>query len=393
MRNKTSESPKPPVFRPDPRSTKFPRLCGTRSRRSAAKERSPLTSRDRRVSRPEMARRKMEWAASGTHLRGMPRRAVFVAVGAFAKAVASLLNTTTVHNADTLLRLARHRPPGVPLLTVSNHMSTLDDPAMWGFKGFPSTDATKARWVLAAEDICFKNAVLSYFFRLGKCIPITRGGGIFQEHMNEALERLSDGEWLHTFPEGKVSQEDGPIRRLKWGTASLIDRAPVTPIVLPIVHHGLHEVMPENYFRGRRPPVPLCPEEGNKQKLSRWAYKENTTHSSQCSRSKMLDHIGSTSIDHEERENPPCQHPVPLGAGTSAARPDQYFLIRLGFNYTHAQSQHASTRAIRNERGPGSVRVDGKLSTTTPLLSLYLAISGQGIVRLYEEENERRSVR
>lgn len=47
---------------------------------------------------------------------------------------------------------------------------------------------------------------------------------------------------LHTFPEGKVCQEDAPIRRLKWGTASLIDRAPVTPIVLPIMHRGLEEV-------------------------------------------------------------------------------------------------------------------------------------------------------
>lgn len=43
----------------------------------------------------------------------------------------------------------------------------LDDPVMWGFKGFPSMDARLARWVLAAEDICFKNSVLSYFFRLG----------------------------------------------------------------------------------------------------------------------------------------------------------------------------------------------------------------------------------
>lgn len=49
---------------------------------------------------------------------------------------------------------------------------------------------------------------------------------------------------LHTFPEGKVSQEDVPIRRLKWGTASLIARAPVTPIVLPIVHHGFEKVFP-----------------------------------------------------------------------------------------------------------------------------------------------------
>ena len=49
-------------------------------------------------------------------------------------------------------------------------------------------------------------------------------------------------EQLHTFPEGKVYQESAPIRRLKWGTASLIARAPVTPIVLPIVHHGFQEV-------------------------------------------------------------------------------------------------------------------------------------------------------
>ncbi|KAK4790098.1 hypothetical protein SAY86_017402 [Trapa natans] len=204
-----------------------------------------------------VAQRKMEWAAKGTHLGGVPRKAVIAAVGAFAKVTALLLNSTSVHNADTLLRLVRFRRPGVPLITVSNHISTLDDPIMWGFKGFPVMDARLARWVLAAEDICFKNSLLSYFFRLGKCIPITRGGGIYQEHMNEALERLSGGEWLHTFPEGKVCQEDAPIRRLKWGTASLIDRSPVTPIVLPIMHRGLEEVMPEKFFRGKRPPFPL----------------------------------------------------------------------------------------------------------------------------------------
>lgn len=200
----------------------------------------------------------MEWAASGNHLGGMPRKLVIASVGCFAKAVANLINTTTVHNADTLLRLVTSRPPGIPLITVSNHMSTLDDPVMWGFKGFPTCDAKFARWVLAAEDICFTNSVFSYFFRLGKCIPITRGGGVYQEHMNEAIERLSNGAWLHTFPEGKVCQEDAPIRRLKWGTASLIARAPVTPIVLPIIHHGFEKVMPEEYIFGRRPPFPLC---------------------------------------------------------------------------------------------------------------------------------------
>ncbi|MFS7969769.1 putative 1-acylglycerophosphocholine O-acyltransferase [Helianthus anomalus] len=201
--------------------------------------------------------RKMEWAGKANHLLGLPRKTVIMAVGTFAKAVALVLNSTTVSNADTLLNLVRSRPPGVPLITVSNHMSTLDDPVMWGFKGFPTCNAHLQRWVLAAEDICFKNTVYSYFFRLGKCIPITRGGGIYQEHMSEALELLSNGEWLHTFPQGKVYQEDEPIRRLKWGTASLIARAPITPIVLPIIHQGFEKVMPEKYMFGRRPLVPL----------------------------------------------------------------------------------------------------------------------------------------
>lgn len=34
------------------------------------------------------------------------------------------------------------------------------------------------------------------FFCAGKCIPITRGGGIYQEHMEEALQRLKNGSWV-----------------------------------------------------------------------------------------------------------------------------------------------------------------------------------------------------
>ncbi|KAL6528927.1 hypothetical protein OROMI_028813 [Orobanche minor] len=140
---------------------------------------------------------------------------------------------------------------------------------MWGFKGFRITNSDKGRWVLAAEDAskirCTRifsdlspGFLLLMFESTGQCIPITRGGGIYQEHMNEALDRLIDGAWLHTFPEGKVCQEDIPIRRLKWGTASLIARAPVTPIVLPIVHQGFEKVMPEKFMFGKKPPVPLC---------------------------------------------------------------------------------------------------------------------------------------
>lgn len=78
----------------------------------------------------KMSRRTMEWAARPNHLGGIPRKLVIAAVGAFAKTVSSLLNTTSVYNADTLLRLLRSRPPRVPLITVSNHMSTSAPPSL-----------------------------------------------------------------------------------------------------------------------------------------------------------------------------------------------------------------------------------------------------------------------
>lgn len=68
--------------------------------------------------------RTMEWAARAEHLRGIPRKLVIAAVGGFAKTVSSFLNTADVHNGDTLLRLVRSRPHCVPLINVSNHMST-----------------------------------------------------------------------------------------------------------------------------------------------------------------------------------------------------------------------------------------------------------------------------
>lgn len=51
-----------------------------------------------------------------------------------------------------------------------------------------------ALFLVFSEPLSLNNSKLA-----GKCIPITRGGGIYQEHMNEALERLSDGAWVFIF--------------------------------------------------------------------------------------------------------------------------------------------------------------------------------------------------
>ncbi|RVX08356.1 N-acylphosphatidylethanolamine synthase [Vitis vinifera] len=95
--------------------------------------------------------RKMEWARRPNYIGGIPQRIVFMAIGAFAKAVASLFSSTSYQNANTLIHLVR----------------SLDDPNHVGIQRFSLNGCKLARWVLAAEDICFKNALLLYFFWLG----------------------------------------------------------------------------------------------------------------------------------------------------------------------------------------------------------------------------------
>ncbi|GAQ89888.1 lysoglycerophospholipid O-acyltransferase [Klebsormidium nitens] len=192
---------------------------------------------------------------------GLSRRMVLGVIGSLAALWVQGFNRSRVVNREGLLRAVRERPAGVPLISCSNHMSTLDDPLMWGARGLPRFNPANTRWVLTAEDICFTNPVYAYFFRLGQCIPIRRGAGVHHEYVLEVLARINRGEWVHTFPEGKIQQELGPLPRLKWGIGSLIARASTPPIVLPVCHSGFQQMLPQKTtflgIQSGRPKLPL----------------------------------------------------------------------------------------------------------------------------------------
>jgi monolysocardiolipin acyltransferase len=90
----------------------------------------------------------------------------------------------------------------------------------------------RMRWALGADDIVFTVKRHQRFFSLGKTIPITRGGGVYQRSMDFAIQQINQGDWVHVFPEGiyilqmytmfeiyylagiNLTKE---LRRLKWG--------------------------------------------------------------------------------------------------------------------------------------------------------------------------------
>ncbi|XP_065570030.1 tafazzin-like isoform X1 [Artemia franciscana] len=168
---------------------------------------------------------------------------VIGAVGTFSKVVMTVLNKTTVINKDRLVKLLE-RTDGRPLITFSNHDSCFDEPGLWGVLPFRHLWSRKVmRWSTAAHDVCFTTPLHTYFFSLGKCLPIIRGGGVYQEGIDYSIDRLNEGDWVHIFPEGKVNGDKKHIR-LKWGVGRMIMECKEEPLVLPLFHTDMEEVLP-----------------------------------------------------------------------------------------------------------------------------------------------------
>ncbi|MED6156451.1 hypothetical protein PIB30_014417 [Stylosanthes scabra] len=157
------------------------------------------------------------------------------------------LNRVQVYGLEKLHDALLHRPKGKPLLTVSNHVASMDDPLVIASLLPPNVllDAKNIRWTLCATDRCFKNPVTSAFFRSVKVLPVSRGDGIYQKGMDIAISKLNHGGWVHLFPEGSRSRDGGKtMGSSKRGVGRLVLDGDSMPIVVPFVHTGMQDIMP-----------------------------------------------------------------------------------------------------------------------------------------------------
>ncbi|KAL5566372.1 hypothetical protein UlMin_029536 [Ulmus minor] len=157
------------------------------------------------------------------------------------------LNRIQVVGIEKLHEALLHRPKDKPLITVSNHVASVDDPLVIAALLPPSVllDAQNLRWTLCATDRCFKNPVTSAFFQSVKVLPVSRGDGLYQKGMDMAISKLNRGGWVHIFPEGSRSRDGGKtMGSPKRGVGRLILDADNVPMVIPFVHTGMQEIMP-----------------------------------------------------------------------------------------------------------------------------------------------------
>jgi monolysocardiolipin acyltransferase len=171
-----------------------------------------------------------------------------------AKVFMELLTSTHVDNQSVFTDWWLKRDPATPLITVSNHVSALDDPLILVPLMSPLRlwQAEGVRWQLGAVDRCFHRPWLGAMLQYAKVLPIWRGQGMHQLGMQLAVERLNKGDWIHLFPEGTRSLDGVHMSACKPGIGKLVCDAAKTPVVLPIYHRGLEKVM----GRGKALPSP-----------------------------------------------------------------------------------------------------------------------------------------
>ena len=164
-----------------------------------------------------------------------------------------------IHNRLALLKTVTSR---IPLLTVSNHTTGVDDPLIWA-AAFTTRELVifanndRLRWVSGAKEIMFTHPVLAWYFTSTRVLPTVRGQGVAQECVTKSIEILKRRNgWMHVFPEGRVNKDSyRRYGRLKWGMGRMLAEA--KPTLLPLRHFDMEQLDTDCGYRTFRPRVDI----------------------------------------------------------------------------------------------------------------------------------------
>lgn len=172
-------------------------------------------------------------------------------VGTFSKVLMTALNDLRLYRMELLYDAIENRSTAKGLLTFSNHQSVMDDPFLLAAL-LPSRillNPSLMRWGLCSLDICFQNSFIGRTLRLGKALPIQRRGGVAQSFLRNAAEKLSNGDWVHIYPEGRVRQKGMGYSKRGVGKllAMTFEARKGLPLIVPMYHEGIEHVMPQKH--------------------------------------------------------------------------------------------------------------------------------------------------
>ena len=181
-----------------------------------------------------------------------------------------VLNNLKVYGKQKLMNLVWNRSKTQGLLTVSNHMSVMDDPGLWSaMLPWYRMRPEQMRWSVCTDDVFFcLNGKMAPIFGGGNVIPLDRRGSLEQPLFKRFHEKLDGGSWCHIFAEGRVWQSwrfdknETNLGKFKFGVGKLIAHSSVTPIVIPVYHRGMDKIVPEKQYkdekkRKKRASVPI----------------------------------------------------------------------------------------------------------------------------------------
>ncbi|OLY83102.1 Tafazzin-like protein [Smittium mucronatum] len=112
----------------------------------------------------------------------------------FLKSVFKDIHITGV---DQFAKILKDESRVASIITYSNHISTFDDPLLWGsLPKYIRSNPDFMRWTLGAKELTFINPPLTAFFALGQVIPTVRGAGIYQDAIRFAQAKIEQKKWV-----------------------------------------------------------------------------------------------------------------------------------------------------------------------------------------------------